>query len=118
MRQPPAIETFGPGGFRVGGVWRPGSLLILDDVPRPWRPTSLAQATVEDFRAILDAGPGVSEFVLLGTGAEQALPAREIRDALRSAGFGLEFMATPRAAREWGVLASEGRRVAGAFVTV
>ncbi|HWU81246.1 MAG TPA: hypothetical protein VN158_14420, partial [Caulobacter sp.] len=26
MRQPPSIDAWGGGGFRVAGDWRPGSL--------------------------------------------------------------------------------------------
>ena len=118
MRQPPSIDSFGAGGFRVAGVWRAGSLLILDDAPRLWRPTSLAEVAVQDFAVVIEAGPSVSEFVLLGTGAAQTLPPRDVRDALRSAGLGLEFMSTGAAARTYGVLVSEGRRVAAALIAV
>jgi uncharacterized protein len=118
VRQPPSIDSFGAGGFRVSGVWRPGSLLLLDDTPHPWRPTSLSDVTVEDFAAVIAAGPAVSEFVLLGTGAIQMLPPREVRDALRAAGLGLEFMSTEAAARTYGVLVTEGRRVAVALIAI
>jgi uncharacterized protein len=118
VRQPPSIDSFGAGGFRVSGVWRPGSLLLLDDAPMPWRPVSLADVTVEDFSAVIGAGSTVSEFVLLGTGATQMLPHREVRDALRAAGLGLEFMSTEAAAQTYGVLVSEGRRVAVALIAI
>ena len=118
MRQPPSIDSFGAGGFRVSGVWRPGSLLLLDDVPLPWRPTALTELTVEDFAPVIEAGAAVSEFVLLGTGATQMLPPRGVRDALRACGLGLEFMSTEAAARTYGVLISEGRRVAVALIAV
>ena len=118
MRQPPSIDSFGAGGFRVSGIWRPGSLLLLDDDPRSWRPASLAEVTAEDFADVIAAGPGVSEFVLLGTGAIQSLPPRQVRDALRAAGLGLEFMSTEAATRTYGVMISEGRRVAVALIAV
>ncbi len=116
MRQPPSIDSFGAGGFRVSKVWRQGSLLLLDDEPRAWRPTSLAEVSVEDFAPVIAAGSAVSEFVLLGTGTTQMLPPRDIRDALRAAGLGLEFMSTEAAARTYGVLMSEGRRIAVALI--
>lgn len=118
MREPPAIETFGGGGFRVAGVWRPGSLLILADQPADWRPASFEEIAVDDFAAVISAPPGQVEFVLLGTGASQALPPRPIREALRTAGIGLEFMATGEAARTHNVLASEGRLFATALIAV
>ena len=117
MRQPPSVDAWGGGGFRVAGVWRPGSLLILDDVARDWPVTSLAALSVDDFAAIIAAGPAV-EFVLLGTGLGQALPPREIREALKAVGIGLEFMSTEGAARTNNIVASEGRRAAAALIAV
>lgn len=118
MRQPPSLDSFGGGGFRVSGVWRPGSLLILDDMPGDWRPATLADLTAEDFAAVAAAGIGVSEFVLLGTGLSQAPPPRQVRECLRAAGIGLEFMSSAAAARTYNVLASEGRRFATALIAV
>jgi len=118
MREPPAIDSFGGGGFRVAGVWRPGSLLIVDDAPQDWRPGSLADLALEDLRPVLEAPPGAIEFLLLGTGPVQALPSRTLREALRGAGLGLEFMATEAAARLHNVLASEGRLFATALIAV
>jgi uncharacterized protein len=118
IRRAPTIDSFGAGGFRVGGAWRPGSLLILDDVAASWRPRSLIDVTLGDFAAVLDAGPAVSEFVLLGTGATQAPPPRALRLALEQAGLGLEFMSTQTAARTYDLLVSEGRRLAAALICV
>jgi uncharacterized protein len=118
VREPPAIESFGGGGFRVAGVWRLGSLLILADEPQAWRPARFEEVSVEDFAQVIAAPRGQVEFVLLGTGAAQALPPRPIRDALRTAGLGLEFMATREAARTHNVLASEGRLFATALIAV
>ncbi len=118
MRQPPSIDSFGAGGFRVSGVWRPGSLLLLDDVPMDWRPRSLADVTPDDFASVVAAGRVVSEFVLLGAGAVQSPPGRPIREVIQRAGLGLEYMSTEGAARTYGVLMSEGRRVAVALIAV
>ena len=76
MRRPPSIDAYGGSGFRVSGLWRPGSLLLLDDQPFEWAPAAIADLTAADFDAVISAGPAVSEFVLLGTGAVQALPPR------------------------------------------
>lgn len=117
MRQPPSIDAWGGGGFRVAGLWRPGSLLILDDVAQDWAVTSMATLTLDAFAPVFAAGPAV-EFVLLGTGLTQALPPREIRDGLRARGLGLEFMSSEAAARSYNVLASDGRRLAAALIAV
>jgi uncharacterized protein len=118
VREPPSIDAWGGGGFRVSGLWRPGSLLILDDKPFDWAPRHAEALAVADFAPVIAAGPAVSEFVLLGTGAAQALPARAVREAIQAAGLGLEFMATEAAARLYNVLVSEGRRFATALIAV
>ena len=107
MREPPAIDAFGGGGFRVAGVWREGSLLILADTPQSWRPADLRRpGTPTTSPTCSPRRAATVEFVLLGTGAAQSLPPRAIREALRAAGLGLEFMATEAAARTHNVLAS------------
>lgn len=116
-RQPPSIDAWGGGGFRVSGVWRPGSLLVIDDQPQDWAVAGLAQLTPEAFAPVFAAG-GAVEFVLLGMGLANALPPRPVRDALKAAGLGLEFMSTEAAARTYNVLASEGRRLAAALIAV
>ncbi|HLY80261.1 MAG TPA: MTH938/NDUFAF3 family protein [Caulobacteraceae bacterium] len=118
MREPPAIDGFGGGGFRVAGVWRPGSLLILADAPRDWRPATMAELALDDFQPVVAAPAGTVEFVLLGTGPTQSLPPRPVRDALRGAGLGLEFMATAAAVQLHNVLASEGRLFATALIAI
>jgi uncharacterized protein len=118
LREPPAIDGFGGGGFRVAGVWRPGSLLILADAPHDWRPQAMSELTLGDFEAMIVAPAGSVEFVLLGTGRAQSLPPRDVRDALRFAGLGLEFMATEAAAKLHNVLASEGRLFATALIAI
>jgi len=102
------IESFGPGGFRVGGLWRPGSLLVLADVPQSWPPTAIAEVTMDD----------LVEFLLLGTGAAQALPPQPVRAAFAAARIGLEFMATEAAAREHNVLSGQGRLFATALIAI
>ena len=116
-RQPPSIDAYGAGGFRVSGERREGSLLIVADEPMSWSARSMESLSPADLRPILDRVRDV-EFVLLGTGQVQALPPRPIREALQAAGVGLEFMDTPAAARLYNVLASEGRRVAAALIAI
>jgi uncharacterized protein len=118
VRQPPSIDAWGGGGFRVAGLWRPGSLLIVDDTPGDWPVASLEDLSVADLAGAVARGPAVCEFVLLGTGAAQALPPRSVRDALREAGIGLEFMASGAAARLHNVLSAEGRRFVTALIAV
>jgi uncharacterized protein len=117
-RNAPTIDAYGGGGFRLAGRRHDGSVLILNDEPRSWAVSRMTDLTLADLRPVLEAGPADVEFVLLGTGERNALPAREIRDGLRAAGIGLEFMDTPSAARLYNLLTSEGRRVAAALIAV
>lgn len=117
MREAPAIDAFGDRGFRIAGKRFDGSVLILDDVVRPWSVRSMGELGPEHFAEITAAGPA-AELVLLGTGTSQALPPRPVRDAIQRAGLGLEFMDTVAACKLYNYLASEGRRVAAALIAI
>ena len=117
-RDAPSIDTYGEGGFRLSGVRHEGSVLIVGDTAQGWSVRSLAELTPESLAPVLVAGRAEVEFLLLGVGPRNALPPREIRDGLRAAGIGLEFMDTPAAARLYNLLTSEGRRVAAALIAV
>ena len=78
---------------------------ILDD----WPEKAIEDLTESDFTPLLDSRPAV---IVLGTGASNIFPPRELVFALARRGIGLEFMDTAAAARTYNVLASEGRQVA------
>lgn len=117
-RDAPSIDAYGDGGFRLSGNWHSGSLLIVSDVAQAWRVTSPAGLTVDALAPLFTAGRADAEFLLLGMGARNAQPPRDIRQALWAAGIGLEFMDTPAAARLYNVLTAEGRRLATALIAV
>ncbi len=118
MRLPPSIDAYGAGGFRVSGVRREGSLLIVQDEVRNWSPAELAQVTPGDFEPVIALGAREVEFVLLGVGARAAPAPAPVRKALQAAGIGLEVMDTPTACRTYNVLAAEGRRLALALIAI
>jgi len=107
------VDGYGPGGFRIGGRWRAGSLV-------------LTPAGVQGFEAPLDAevlGPVLAQaagidVVLVGQGAEIAPLAKPLREALEAAGIGVEIMSTASACRTYNVLLAEDRRVAAVLVAV
>lgn len=117
-RHAPAIDSFGPGGFRVVGVWRPGSLLIVRDTAADWPVRHLSEVTPDSLLPVFDAGAREVEFLLLGTGAANALPPRSLRTLLQRGGIGLEYMDTAAAARMYNVLTAEGRRLACALIAI
>ena len=118
MREAPAIDSYGAGGFRIGGKRVEGSVLILDDRVSPWPVPSLSVLTVEAFEPVLVAGRDAVEFVLLGTGSATAPPPKAVRAMLREASFGLEVMNTVEAVKLYNVLARDGRRIAAALIAV
>lgn len=118
IRQPPSIDAYGGGGFRVAGERREGSLLILADEPRAWPVASAAELTPEHFAEVIAAGARDVEFVLLGIGPSARPAPRPVREALQAAGIGLEVMDTPAAARVYNVIVGEGRRIAAALIAV
>jgi len=117
-RNAPSIDAYGEGGFRLAGTWRKGSVLILSDLARDWPVSSLADLTLSSLEPVFAAGRAEVEFLLLGVGLRNAQPPRAVREALLSAGIGLEFMDTPAAAQLYNVLTSEGRRLAAALIAV
>lgn len=118
LRQPPRIETWDAGGFRIGGEEIAGSALVLADAAQPWSPHALAELTPEDFAAVISAGAAEVEFVVLGAGPTLRPAPRPVREALARAGLGLEIMSTPEACRLYNTLAPEGRRLAAALLAL
>lgn len=118
MPTPPSIDAWGGGGWRVSGVWRAGSLLIVGGEPRPWRPASVADITVADLAQAIAVGAEAGTFVLMGTGALAEPPPRIVREALAAASLGLEFMSSEAAARLHNLLAAEGRLFATALIAL
>jgi len=117
-RNAPTIDAYGDGGFRLAGERHEGSVLILEDQARTWEVAGFGDLTLASLKPILDVGAAEVEFVLLGVGARNAMPPREIREGLRAAGIGLEFMDTPAAAKLYNLLTSEGRKLAAALIAV
>ena len=117
-RDAPSIDAYGDGGFRLAGQRHDGSLLILCDTARAWPVRAMADLSAEAFEPILAVGRSEVELVLLGTGLRNALPSREVRERLRLAGLGLEFMDTPAAAKLYNLLTADGRRIAAALIAI
>jgi uncharacterized protein len=117
-RDAPAIDAYGDGGFRLDGVRHEGSLLIVGDAACAWSVATPEELTPDSLQPVLAGSPGETEMLLLGMGTKNALPPRSVRDAVRLAGLGLEFLDTPAAARLYNLLTSEGRRVAAALIAI
>jgi uncharacterized protein len=111
-----AIDGYGGGGFRFGGVSHRGGILALPSGVYAWSPRTAADITVESLGPIFDEKPGMVEHLLIGTGAELVPLGPEVRARLRLAGIRAEPMQTGAAARTYSILVGEKRRVAAALL--
>ena len=111
------IESYQPGGFRISGVRYDGSVIVLPDRCVVWGASSMAEVTPDGLAPVCNAQPPV-DVLLLGCGARMLPLSRTVRDALRSAGIGVDVMDTGAACRTYNVLAGEDRRVAAALIAL
>lgn len=111
------IDAYGNGGFRFAGMSHRGSIFCLPSGVYAWEPRVFEEITVAAFGRAMAEG-GAINLLLLGTGATQVFPARELKRAVEAAGIALEAMATGAAARTYNVLLAEGRPVAAALLAV
>ncbi|WP_425230352.1 Mth938-like domain-containing protein [Sphingomonas sp.] len=107
----PIVTGFGPGGFRIGET-RHRAVLLTVATALAWTPPPLAALTPADLQALINTDP---EFILLGTGATLQRPSVALTAILAAQNIGLEPMDSRAAARAWGVLRGEGRRIAAAL---
>lgn len=107
----PIVTGFGPRGFRLGED-HARALLLTVERAIDWSPPPLPDLRIAAIAELVESGP---EFILLGTGATLRRPPRELAAELDAAGLGVEPMDSRAAARAWGVLRGEGRRIAAAL---
>ena len=107
------VDGYGPGGFRVGGDWHEGSLLLLPSGVEPM----CGPMSVDALRPVMDAEDPV-DVLLVGMGPDIAPLPCPVRAALEQAGIGVEVMSTPAACRTYNVLLVEARRVAAALIVL
>jgi uncharacterized protein len=111
------IDSYGNGGFRVEGDFRPGSLLILPTKAHAWTVQDISEVTASDFDVIINARP-MPEILIVGTGEEMKPLPRQVREGLESHGIGIELMTTPSAARSYNVLLTDDRPIAAVLIAV
>jgi uncharacterized protein len=104
------IRSVDADGIRIGEhVYGSTIALTVDSVLENQIGKSVDELVEGDFAALLDASP---EVIVLGTGATNIFPPRELVFAMARRGVGFEAMDTAAAARTYNVLAGEGRQVA------
>jgi len=111
-----AIDGYGAGGFRFGGMSHRGAILALPSGVYAWNATDPSDITVESLAPLFAETPGLVEHLLVGTGLEIVPLGADLRQRLRAAGIRVELMQTGAAARTYSILLGEKRRVAAALL--
>ena len=111
-----AIEGYGSGGFRFGGMSHRGSILAAPSGVRAVDIVSPDQIDEATLAPLFDEPDGEVQILLLGTGASLVLPARALRHALKQRGIGVDPMATTHAVSTYNILLGEGRKVAALLI--
>ncbi len=111
------IDSFGNGGFRLGGVSHVGSVLIAPSGVRALSAKNVAALRLEDF-ALLEAEKDEIDMLLIGTGRDMLMLPKLLSENLRAQGLGFETMSTNAAVRTYNVVLAEDRRVAAIIIAV
>ena len=104
------VQSVSATAIRVSGESYTNTIALTPGQMLPdWPARPVADLSIDDFYALLGENP---ELVIIGTGATNVFPPRELVFAFARRGIGLEVMDTAAAARTFNVLAGEGRRIA------
>jgi uncharacterized protein len=103
------IRSVSDAEIRIGDdLYTETVALTGDTVFEDWPVKRVGDLTDSDFSRLFEVSP---EIIVLGTGAENLFPPRELVFAMARRGIGFEVMDTRAAARTFNVLAGEGRNV-------
>lgn len=111
------IESFGNGGFRLGGVSHSGSLVITPSGVRACSAIDVSSLTVDHFSAVVSEKNDI-DMLLIGTGRDMAPLSKPVAQYLQKHGLGYDIMSTNAAVRTYNVVEAEDRRVAAVLIAV
>ncbi|WP_333795004.1 Mth938-like domain-containing protein [Hyphomicrobium sp.] len=117
LPQQVAIDAYGNGGFRFGGMSHRGSILCLPTGIWDWPVASVDQLDAASLGEAI-ALSGRIGHLLIGTGGAFVPVSRDVRTACEAAGLWVESMDTGAAARTYNILLAEGRLVGAALIAV
>lgn len=102
-------------GVEINDVMHKQSFILSPlEIINDWQPQDLSAMRVEHLEEFYPLKP---EVIILGTGAKQIFPGREILKYLVQKRIGYEIMDTQAACRTFNVIMGEGRTVvAGMFI--
>jgi uncharacterized protein len=112
-----AIEKFGEGGFRFGGMSHRGSLVVLPSGMRALAPRTIEELSHGDL-AELAAERDAIDFLFIGTGAKMRHLPRPLSEWFDRMAIRHDAMSTPAAVSNYNVLLAEERRVAAILIAV
>lgn len=108
------VRAYGAGMVRIGDRTYDRSVIVTATaVIEDWPPRSIDDLRAVDLEPLLQLRP---EVLLIGSGARQQFPVRDVLSALYASRLGFEIMDTGAACRTYNVLAAEGRNVAAALI--
>ena len=107
------FSSYGAGFVAVNGVRYEKCVVVSPLAVLEWVVTGFDALTLADFGFIESLKP---EIVILGTGAAQRFPRRDLMRELAAAGVGVEIMDSRAACRTYNILATEGRKVVAAVL--
>ncbi|HEY2755169.1 MAG TPA: MTH938/NDUFAF3 family protein [Pseudolabrys sp.] len=117
LPRPAAIEAYGNGGFRFGGMSHRGSLLCFPDGIWAWPVTRVSEITLAAVQPAFDRADQL-DFFLIGGGRDPFVLPERLRTRFREASLTVDATATGAAVRTWNILLAEGRRVGAALIAV
>lgn len=113
-----AIEAYGKGGFRFGGMSHQGSILCLPSGVYAWGAASMDEVDEAALAPVLDERADGAQFLLLGSGATLRRLPEALSFALRAQRLSVDTMATAAACATYNIMLGEGRPVAAALIAV
>ena len=109
------FSGYGAGFVAVNHVRYEKCVVVSPQAVTDWQVSGFDALTAADFSFIERLRP---EIVILGTGAAQRFPPPALARALAATGVGVEIMDSHAACRTYNILATDGRRVVAAILTV
>jgi uncharacterized protein len=117
LPQAVAIEAYGKGGFRFGGMSHRGSILCLPSGIWAWPVTAASEIDDEALERVF-AASGALDLFMIGSGTHMWPMPEALRWRFGDARIGVDVMQTGPAIRTYNILFAEGRRVGAALVAV
>lgn len=121
------VESYGGGGFRIGGMDYVGSVLIVRGRVLAWEVKDFTELSEAHFADLFVAGENDSrndieasapELLFLGCGVSICLPPLWLRRFFENKQVALDFMSTGAASRTYNIAFAEQRRVAAALIAI